>query len=123
MPPVDGLVAAGVAAGADGIDALLRRQRLDAYVAPTTGVAWKIDAIAGDHYTGGSAASAPAVTGYPHLSLPMGMVHGLPVGLSIIGPAFSEARLLGFGYAFEQAGPALVAAPSLAEPADAELDR
>ena len=45
----------------------------------------------------------PAVSGYPHLTVPMGQVSGLPVGLSFIGPAWSEARLLSLGYAFEQA--------------------
>src|SRR4051794_11892606 len=49
-----------------------------------------------------------AVAGYPHLTVPMGAVMGLPVGFSIIGPAWSEARLLGFGYAYEQASKARV---------------
>ena len=70
--------------------------------APTTGPAWTIDPLNGDHY-GGSSTTLPAVAGYPHLTVPMGQVGGLPVGLSFIGPAWSEARLLNLGYAYEQA--------------------
>jgi amidase len=65
------------------------------------GPAWTTDLINGDHWLG-SATTLPAVAGYPHLSVPMGQVHGLPVGLSFIGPAWSEASLLALGYAFEQ---------------------
>ena len=88
-------------AGAEGIDRLLAADKLDALVAPTTGPAWLIDTVDGDHASG-EASTLPAVAGYPHLSVPMGLVSGLPVGLSIIGPAWSEARILAFGYAFEQ---------------------
>ncbi|MGC1300861.1 MAG: amidase [Caulobacteraceae bacterium] len=93
--------AAQRAAGPDGIDRLLAEHGLDALVAPTTGPAWRTDVVEGDNAQG-SASGLPAIAGYPHLSLPMGYVHGLPVGLSFIGPAWSEARLLRFGYAFEQ---------------------
>ena len=55
----------------------------------------------GDDY-GGSASTLPAVAGYPHLTVPMGFVDGLPVGMSFIGPAWSDARVLSLGYAFEQ---------------------
>jgi amidase len=89
-------------AGVDGIDKMLADNRLDALVAPTAGPAWVVDAVNGDHASGGSS-TLPAVAGYPHLTVPMGLVYGLPVGFSFIGPAWSEARLLGFGYAFEQA--------------------
>jgi amidase len=89
-------------AGADGIDRLLADNKLDALVAPTTGPAWLIDDIDGDHDSG-SAATLPAVAGYPHLCVPMGLAIGLPVGLSFIGPAWSDARMLAFGYAFEKA--------------------
>lgn len=65
--------------------------------------AWKIDAANGDQIGGGGAGSLAAVAGYPHLTVPMGDVMGLPVGISFMGPAWSEARLLGYGYAFEQA--------------------
>ena len=91
-------------AGPDGIDRLLAANGLDALVAPTGSPAWLIDRIDGDHDMG-SAGSLPAIAGYPHLTVPMGLVSGLPVGLSFIGPAWSEARLLSLGYAFEQARP------------------
>jgi amidase len=89
-------------AGPDGIDALLRDNKVDALVAPTLGPSWLIDPVLKDRVAGGGAGAAPAMAGYPHLTVPMGLVDGLPVGLSIIGPKWSEARLLGFGYAFEQ---------------------
>lgn len=90
-------------AGHDGIDAMLQKDHLDALVCPTMPPAWKIDAANGDQIGGGGAGGLAAVAGYPHLTVPMGAVMGLPVGLSIIGPAWSEARLLGYGYAYEQA--------------------
>jgi amidase len=96
-------------AGRDGIDAMLAANHLDALVSPTMPPAWKIDAANGDQISGAGAGSLAAVAGYPHLTVPMGAVMGLPVGLSFIGPAWSEARLLGFGYAFEQAAKAKVA--------------
>jgi amidase len=90
------------AAGPDGINAMLAHDRLDALIAPTTGPAWTIDLVVADHYSGGSAAGLAAIAGYPHLTVPMGQVHGLPVGLSFIGPAWSEPLLLGLGFAYEQ---------------------
>ncbi len=93
-------------AGRDGIDAMLAADHLDALVCPTMPPAWKIDAANGDQINGGGAGSLAAVAGYPHLTVPMGAVMGLPVGLSIMGPAWSEARLLGYGYAYEQAAKA-----------------
>ncbi len=89
-------------AGAQGIDAALATHRVDALVAPTNGPAWAIDVVAGDHF-GGGYASASAVAGYPHVTVPAGFVHGLPVGLSFFGGRFRDARLLGYAYAFEQA--------------------
>ena len=96
-------------AGRDGIDAMLAANHLDALVSPTMPPAWKIDAANGDQIAGAGAGSLAAVAGYPHLTVPMGAVMGLPVGLSFIGPAWSEARLLGFGYAFEQAAKTKIA--------------
>jgi amidase len=90
-------------AGEDGIDKMLAEDHLDALVAPTGGPSWRSDLIAGDHFVGGGAGNYPAVAGYPHLTVPMGQVHGLPVGLSFIGAKWDEAKLIGFGYAFEQA--------------------
>lgn len=89
-------------AGPEGIDKLLREHKVDLLIAPTTGPAWLIDVVNGDQYVGGGASTLPAVAGYPHLTVPMGQVRGLPVGLSFIGPAWSEARVLGVGHAFEQ---------------------
>jgi amidase len=88
-------------AAADGLDAMLSKHSLDALIAPTLSPAWTTDLINGDHYLGG-ATMLPAVAGYPHLTVPMGQVSGLPVGLSFIGPAWSEAKLLALGYAYEQ---------------------
>jgi amidase len=90
-------------AGRDGIDAMLNANHLDALVSPTMPPAWKIDAANGDQIGGAGAGGLAAVAGYPHLTVPMGAVMNLPVGLSIIGPAWSEARLLAYGYAYEQA--------------------
>lgn len=89
-------------AGVDGIDAALKKDRLDVLIAPTAGPAWLTDHTLGDHYTGGEMSTAPAVAGYPHLTVPMGQVDGLPVGLSFVGPAWSEARLLRYGHAYER---------------------
>ncbi len=90
-------------AGAEGIDAALANHHVDVLIAPTMGAAWTTDWINGDHFLGGGVASAPAVAGYPHVTVPMGAVRGLPVGLSFVGAAWSEPRLIGFAYAFEQA--------------------
>lgn len=86
----------------EGIDKVMKEHRLDALVAPTGGVAWLTDFINGDHY-GGSFSSPAAVAGYPHVTVPAGYVHGLPVGLSFVGGAYSEASLIGMAYAYEQA--------------------
>ena len=88
-------------AGPDGIDALLAQHRLDALIAPTTGPAWPIDPINGDHFTGAGYGAA-AVAGTPSLTVPMGDAHGLPLGLVFMGAKWSEPRLLALGYAFEQ---------------------
>ena len=85
----------------EGLDRAFDRHGLDAVIAPTGGVAWLIDPIAGDHSSGSFAAPA-AVAGYPHLTVPAGFVRGLPTGLSFVGRAFSEWRLLALGHAFEQ---------------------
>lgn len=91
------------AAGRNGIDRLLKDNAVIALVGPTMPPAWKIDAVNGDQITGGGAGSLPAVAGYPHLTVPMGLVKGLPVGLSFIGPKWSEPLLLSLGYVYEQA--------------------
>ena len=90
-------------AGAEGIDATLKKYRVDALVAPSMGLAWTTDLVNGDHFTGGGSTTAPAVAGYPHVTVPAGFVHGLPVGLSFFAGAWAEPRLIGYAYAFEQA--------------------
>jgi amidase len=92
-----------MAAGPNGIDKLLKDNNVVALVGPTMPPAWKIDAVNGDQSSGGGAGSLAAVAGYPHLTVPMGLTKGLPVGLSFIGPKWSEQLLLNLGYAFEQA--------------------
>jgi amidase len=87
----------------EGLDGALGGQGLDAVVALSGSPAWLTDHVLGDHYVFGTSSPA-AVAGYPSISVPADLVSGLPVGLSFTGPAWSEARLLGFAYAFEQAG-------------------
>ena len=85
------------------LDTALLTHRLDAVIALSGSPAWLTDHVLGDHHVFGTSGPA-AVSGYPSLSVPAGRVSGLPVGLSFIGPAWSEPRLLALGYAFEQAG-------------------
>jgi amidase len=86
----------------EGIDATMKKHKLDAVIAPTGGPAWTTDLINGDHYTGGYS-SASAVAGYPHITVPAGFVQGLPIGISFFAGAWSEGALLKYAYAFEQA--------------------
>ncbi|BDC50740.1 amidase [Bryobacterales bacterium F-183] len=85
----------------EGIDAVMNQHQLDALFAPTDSPAFPIDWLNGDHFTGGSSTLA-AVAGYPHITVPGGLVHGLPVGVSFMGRANSEERLIGLAYAYEQ---------------------
>ncbi|HYH09141.1 MAG TPA: amidase [Thermoanaerobaculia bacterium] len=85
-----------------GIDATMKKHRLDAMLAPTGGPMWPTDLLNGDHYTGGYS-SASAVSGYPHVTVPAGMVFELPVGISFFAGAWSEPALIKYAYAFEQA--------------------
>jgi amidase len=87
---------------AEGIDAVLKKHKLDALIAPTGGPVWPTDWINGDHYTGGYS-TASAVAGYPHITVPAGQAFGLPVGLSFFAGKWSEPKLIKFAYAFEQA--------------------
>jgi amidase len=89
-------------ARADGIDATIRKHRLAALVAPSGAPAWMIDPVDGDKFLG-SSSQPSAVAGYPIISVPAGFAFGLPVGLSFFAGPGSEARLLGFAFAFEQA--------------------
>ena len=88
---------------AEGIDAVMNQHRLDALVAPTTAPAWLTDHIRGDRFDGGDSAGTAAIAGYPDITVPMGLVSGLPVGLSFFGRAWSEPTLLRVAYAYEQA--------------------
>jgi len=85
-----------------GIDAVMAKYRLDAIVAPTGSPAWTIDLVNGDHFLGASSTPA-SVAGYPSITVPAGFAHGLPVGLSFLGRAWSEAKLIELAYAYEQA--------------------
>ncbi len=85
----------------EGIDATMAKHKLDAIVAPTGGPAWLTDLVNGDHFVGGSSTAA-AVAGYPDITVPLGFVFGLPVGISFFGSAWSEPVLIRIAYAFEQ---------------------
>ena len=102
------IIAAGAAArenarrlaGPEGIDAALQAHRLDALICPTNDPVGRIDLALGD--TDERVASTPgAVAGYPHLTVPLGMVEGLPVGFSFMGTAHADTRILALGHAFE----------------------
>ncbi len=86
-----------------GLDTMLDANRVAALVSPTYGLPWLADPIGGDHFDGPSASELPAITGYPHLTVPMGLARGLPVGISFMGKANSDGDLLRYGYAFETA--------------------
>ncbi len=85
-----------------GIDAVMTKHRLDAIILPSNQPAWTTDLLNGDHFTGGDTTYA-SVAGYPSITVPMGTVHRLPVGLSFIGRAWSEGTLIALAFAFEQA--------------------
>jgi amidase len=89
-------------ARAQGIDLVVQRHHLDAIVAPTGSPAWTTDLVNGDHFTGASSTPA-AVAGYASMTVPAGEAFGLPVGISFIGGAKSEPRLIALVYAYEQA--------------------
>jgi amidase len=90
-------------AASEAIDGLLKTHDLAALVGPTVSPAWKIDPVNGDQVPGSGAGNLAAVAGYPHLTVPMGLVKGLPVGLSFIGPKWSDQLILTLGYAYEAA--------------------
>jgi amidase len=86
----------------EGIDAVMEKHRLDALVSPTDSPAWPTDFVLGDHFVS-SSSTLPAVAGYPHITVPMGFVSALPVGLSFFGSAWSEPVLIKLAYAYEKA--------------------
>ncbi|TKR33962.1 amidase [Luteimonas gilva] len=89
-------------AGPEGIDAALKSQKLDALIAPSMSPAWLTDPVNGDHFTGAGYGAA-AVAGTPSITVPTGDSHGLPLGITFMGPAWSEPRLIELAYSFEQA--------------------
>lgn len=99
---LDALAKAKSSTQEDGIDNVIQKYNLDMIIAPTTGPAWKIDWVNGDHYLG-AASSAAAIAGYPHITVPMGYVHQLPVGISFFAGKLQEGKLIEAAYAFEQA--------------------
>jgi amidase len=84
-----------------GIDAVIKKFKLDALVAPTNQPAWTTDLLNGDRFTGGYS-TASAVAGYPHITVPAGFVYGLPIGISFFAGAWSEPTLLKLAFGFEQ---------------------
>ena len=89
-------------AGKDGLLAVLAKDKLDAVIAPSLSPAWLTDHVLGDHFVGAGYGMS-AVAGTPSLTMPIGDSHGLPLGVTFMGPAYSEGELIGFGYALEQA--------------------
>ncbi len=85
----------------NGIDKMMNSNDLDALIAPTGSPAWKTDLILGDHFVGGSSSLA-AVSGYPAITVPMGFVENLPVGITFFGRAWSEPVLIEIAYSYEQ---------------------
>jgi amidase len=98
---IEALAACRRLAHDEGIDKTLIEHRLDAIIAPTGGPAWLTDYLC--RSLANVCSTAAAVAGYPHITVPAGYIFGLPVGLSFIGPAWSDAKLIQFAYAFEQA--------------------
>lgn len=90
----------------DGIDKLVAENNIVAIVAPSGGPAWTTDLVTGDHFLGASYSMA-AIAGYPSITVPMGNVRDLPLGLCFFGPKWSEAALIGLAYAYEQKSKAL----------------
>ena len=85
----------------DGIDKVMNSNRLDAIMAPTGSPAWKTDLILGDHSVGGSSSLA-AISGYPAITVPLGYINDLPVGVTFFGRAWSEPMLIQIGYSYQQ---------------------
>ena len=88
--------------GRDGIDAVMNQFNLDALVAPTNSVPWKIDLLDGDHFLGGSS-TPTSLAGYPAINVPAGFSFGLPIGITFMGRAFSEPTLIRVASGFEAA--------------------
>ncbi len=96
--------------GPEGIDAALAKDHLDALLAPSWGPAFTTDLVLGDHIvsgdpTVGGASQPAAVAGYPSITVPTRLAHGLPVGIVLFGAKWSEPTLISIAYSFEQHGP------------------
>lgn len=87
----------------EGIDSFLKGKKLDAIIGPTNGPSWCTDHVNGDFFTGYGTYGPAAQAGYPHITVPMGLVSGLPIGLSFLGGPYQESLLIGLAYAYEQA--------------------
>jgi amidase/aspartyl-tRNA(Asn)/glutamyl-tRNA(Gln) amidotransferase subunit A len=98
---LDALARAKLLTQEQGIDALLKKHKLDLIIAPSTSPAWKTDWVNGDHSLG-SATSAAAISGYPHITVPMGYIKGLPVGLSLFSGKLQEGNLIEVAFGYEQ---------------------
>lgn len=93
---------AKMATGRQFLTDLLNKNNLDALCVTANGASWNIDLVNGDSFTGYGGYSFAAKTGFPSVTVPMGMVNGLPVGLCFFGRAFDEAKLIGLAFAYEQ---------------------
>lgn len=88
----------------NGIDAVMKKYKLDAIIVPSGGPTWMIDLANGDAVNWDMESTSPAaVAGYPHITVPAGYILGLPVGISFFAKAWQEPNLIKFAYAFEQA--------------------
>ncbi|MBA3657532.1 MAG: amidase [Gemmatimonadaceae bacterium] len=90
-------------ARAEGIDATMKKYKLDAFIAPTMAPPPLIDLVSGDPGFPGGATTLPAVSGYPHVTVPGGYIFGVPIGISFFAEKWSDSKLLRIAYAFEQA--------------------
>jgi amidase len=109
-----------------GIDRLMRENKVQILVGITNGPAWAIDLVNGDQFAGPSVSQLPAVAGYPHLTVPMGTYKNLPIGISFIGGQWEDARVLSAGHAYEQLSRARVKPgfiPSLEMPSVSRMTR
>ena len=91
----------------EGIDRVMNKYNLDAIISPTGSPAWSSDLLNGDNYHIGSSSPA-ARAGYPNITIPMGNIHGLPVGISFFGRAWSESKLIEIAFDFEQVSKARI---------------
>jgi len=99
---IDALEQCKKLARTEGIDKVMKENKLDALIAPSGGPAWLTDHVVGDHFTGGSSSLA-AVSGYSSITVPAGYIHGLPIGISFISGPYQEPALIRIAYSFEQA--------------------